>query len=427
MLRSLIWSVCFCAAVLVGVASAGEPLQRREADALQRVDRMLEIGVWHEAVVALEDHLVRHPDDFAARYDLAHTFFRLGKYDEAVREAVAVPADDVEYGRRREHLLMRLRFYAAREVDWSDPVAVLSFARLCNSMASYERAARAYRHLLSLRDTPEMRREYAEMLMWAGDHDNAIRQWRRYLDAVPDDVAARHELARSYIGRGRLDAAEKELHRTLELQSDNKAAILDLARVFIWRDEMERAERILSALHALRYEPVETGLLRAEMYLRLNRVEEAHAVLQDVLIHFPDETRVLLMLRELESSRRVEIAQLRRRLEEDPGRGADRMRLVDTLMDIGRPGAALREKKKLAMQRPDDVLLRERIRRLESQQRKQVEELMSRVSRRVSLSSELTPATLEEWISRHPGDEGALRRFGALLWREDTGTAIPEP
>lgn len=389
----------------------------RTGSGIARARYLVEQGNWFEAASVLREHLADNSDDTGSRYDLADVLFRLGKYPEAAEEALAVPVDDPVYGLRRQHLLMRLRMRAARELNWNDSGEILGFARLCARMGSYERSGRAYRRLLTDRDDPDLRREYATMLMWAGDHETAARQWTRYIEAVPADGDAYHRLARVYMSQGWLTEAESALRQSLRLQPAAPAVRLDMARVWIWQNETVRADRELMDLLAQGHDPIETGLLRCELLLRLSRVVEAHELLEEVVRMAPQNAGAQRLLRELNESRRVEIAQLRMELAERPEMEEERRRLIDILLEVRRPGAALREMQELYFYRPGDPVLGDRIRRLKAQQRLTVQELMSTMFSSFTSLSGSAMELMAAWIEQHPDDQRAADLLADALKR----------
>lgn len=414
--------------LLLMVGAGGLSGAPTNADGLARARRLNEQGYWFEAVGALTEHVRNQPDDLDARYELARALFRLGNYGEAVETAMALPENDEVYGPQRQYLLMRLRMRAARDIDWDDPRDLLRFARLCGRMGSYERAGRMYRRLLADRDDPGLRHEYALLLMWAGEHDRATREWVRVIENSPEDADARHQLARAHIALGQLKEADAALAGALRLRKDAPSIRLDLARLRIWQGQTAEAESILDTLTAQRHEPVETGLLRAELLLRMSRVEEAHMLLQEVAAAAPDEPRVRRMLQDLSASRRVDIARLRRRLEAHPDRETDRIGLIDLFLEVQRPGAALREMITLAGQRPNDPLLQERIRRLRNQQHRAVREWTRQVARSLTPDAGTTVDALIEWIARHPDDRQAERRLAEVQrWTPPPSGMVLQP
>ncbi len=375
----------------------------------ERAQRLLAEGVVSEAATVLTYYLREHADDVGARYELARLLVDLDRYTEAVEHALLIPADDRVYSVDRQHLLLRIRMRMASDLDWDDPDAVLAYARLCSRMGSYERSARAYRWLLSDSTTPALLREYAAVLEWGGDLQDAAREWKRYLESHPEDLDAWHRLARTDMALGTLEDAKRVLLNILEREPDRGGVMLDLARVLIWMGDMASAERILADLQEMRYKPVDVGMLRSELLLRLGQVEAGYDNLQNVLAKSPDDPRARQMLQALATSRRVEIARLRRRILESPGEEADRIRLIDILLDVDRPGAALREMKTLALLRPGDAVIRERIAQLEARQQRDVAIMMQRLTK--TTGADRNRETLNDWLARHPDDLRAVRHL----------------
>ncbi len=428
-MRRLIIRCAWFFVLLFGIVSHGfsAPLPEAGAASRERAQRLLAEGVVSEAATVLTHYLRDHANDIGARYDLARILFDLEQYAESFNQLLLIPADDPAYGMARKHLLMRLRMSVARDLDWSDADAVLAFARLCSRMGSYERSARAYRRLLATTSTPTpgLQREYAAVLGWSGDAESAAREWDRYLRMAPEDMDAWHQLARTDMALGRLDDAQRHLESVLERQPGNVAVMLDLARVRIWLGDTKSADRILADLLARNHEPVDVGILRSELLLRLGEVEAAYDVLHHVLKHAPGERRATQMLQELETSRRIDIARLRRRISQEPDNESDRIRLIDILLALDRPGAALREMVALAELRPDDAGIAERIAELEARQQRDIVRMMRRMAG--IHGSDRRLEMLKDWYSRHPGDLRAIRYLDRPFLPAHSATPTPQP
>lgn len=398
-------AVVLCTACLLPATGSGVALRR----ARERLDR----GHWFEAVELLSTHLEAEPDDHEARYLLARGLFRLERFDDAVEETLKLPAEALPHGSRRRYLLLRLRMQRVRQLDWNDHDAVLAFARLCARMESYDRAVQAYRYLLSKAENPDFRRELATMLFWSGQYDEALNSWSRYVEDRPDDASARHGLGQVLIALGRIEAAERELAHALRLEPQVEAVRLDYARVMIWLDRLDQADRLLQALMATGTHPVEARLLRADLWLRQNRVEDAYALLLEAAADAPDDQRLQQRLRNLEQSRRLELAILRRRIDANPEQAEDHLRLIDMLLEMQRPGAALRAFNRLPASARRETEIRARIERLRAHQQRSI----MRLVREAAFDRRMQPAPerLLAWIDRNPGDELAVVRHADVL------------
>ncbi len=415
--------------LMLGIVSCclAAPLPGSGAASRERAQLLLDEGVVSEAASVLTHYLRDNANDIGARYDLAQILFDLEQYAESFNHLSLIPEDHPVYGMDRKHLLMRLRMSVARDLDWSDADAVRAFARLCSRMGSFERSARAYRRLLATVSTPapELQREYAAVLGWNGDAQSAAREWDRYLQLQPEDMDAWHQLARTDMALGRLDDAERHLEWVLERQPVNVAVMLDLARVRIWLGDTKSADRILADLMARNHEPVEVGILRSELLLRLGEVEAAYDVLHNVLKHAPGERRATQMLKELETSRRIDIARLRRRISQDPDNESYRIRLIEILLELDRSGAALREMVELAELRPGDSVIAERIAELEARQQSDIVRMMRRMAGLHGSNRRLE--MLKDWCSRHPADLRANRYLDRPLLPEYSAAPAPQP
>ena len=396
------------AVILAELATAQSPAP--QGGALTEARALIEQGVWFEAVGLLERHLKTHPDDVEARFDLAQTLFRLERYREAVDAAQEVLArrPDHEGGQR---LLIRIRMNLSGRLDWTRLDDVVEFARLCARMESYDRARACYLHVLKHRDDPAVRRELAAMLAWAKRYEEAAAQYRRYLDQRPDDAEARYALGCVYNALGRLPEAEAELRRAAGERPHFLFARVEWAKTLIWLNEDEAADRLLAEAIARDATSIEPRLWRARLFLRHGRVEEAHTLLQEILRLQSDHAEARALLKDLEESRSLEIARLRRRLRENPDREDDRQRLIELLLETRRPGEALREIEQWTGRRPADFALQERLVQLREAQRRAV---LERVIRYCAERDPVTGVTVERlavWTRAHPDDARAREMY----------------
>lgn len=406
------------AAMGVAIASAQS---LSPGNTLDEARALIAQGVWFEAAGLLERYLQTRPDDIEARYELAQTLFRLGRYRDTVDAAQEVRRRRPDHeGARR--LLIRVRTRLGGQLDWSRLDDVIEFARLCTRMESYDRARACYLHVLERHDDPSLRRELAAALSWANRPEEAAVQYLRYLERVPDDIEARYALGRVYNALGRLAEAEAELRRAATERPNFLPARVEWARTLIWLDHDDEADRLLADIIARDASAIEPRLLRARLLIRTDRPEEAYALLQEVTRLDPSHVEAREALKNLEENRRLEVARLRRRLRENPEHEADRQRLIEVLLETRRFGEAAREIDQM-MGAWSDPALHERLAFLREAQRR---DALRRVSRYWAVRDAATGVALDRlaaWTAAHPDDARAREAFMRAAARAGLATA----
>ena len=379
-------------------------------------------GVLFEAARLIEQHVAAHPDDVPATYDLGRVFFRLGRDHDALEALLSVLERAPDHT-RAQRLLVRVRMRLGRNLDWSKPADVLEFARICTRLGNYDRARACYDHLLRERPTPALRMEYGQMLAWAGRYEEAILQFDALLEEVPGDADVLHQKGRALIALGRVEDAERILRDLVNRAPERTDARIDHARTLIWLTRDGEAEAQLRQVLTRDARDVEPRLLLAELFMERNRIEDAYAMYREILSIEPDHARALRAVGELERSPLLEIARLRRRVREDPRRTAERARLVDLLLDTGRPGEAIRELETWAAI-ADDATLREELQRLRARRRARTHAAVRERAAARDPATGLPPVRIAGWVDRHEDDGQARIRRDQALWR--AGQASPD-
>jgi tetratricopeptide (TPR) repeat protein len=201
--------------------------------------------------------------------------------------------------------------------------------------------------------------------------------------------------------------AELHLHRAQELQRDNPDILLewallhasagDLAPVegYLWNQGGQGAER--------------TALIRAaliEGYVRLYRITEAQACLDDWRKHEPDDTQALFLegcLAQQLQRPQMALGSYRRVLELDPQREDARWRLAQCLLKLGLADEALPHLDYLHQHHPDN------------------REMTVELARGRFKLGQSAPARelLDGVLEEHPDDVSALTERGRLALADD--------
>jgi len=405
--------LCLPALLIVAVV-CGPYAAGADQSAYERARYLLGRGVLIEAVRELESHVREHPRDESAHLLLARTLIEIKRSRQAASHAMAVLRLNPDHEEARR-MLTEIRLRLGRELDRSDPEAVLDYARLSAQPETYDRAERYYRLYFELTDQPAVRREFAEMLSWAGRYEFAAQEFEHYLSEVPGDLDAWQKLGRVYNSLSRFDDAAETFRLCLARRPDDTELQLDLARALTWSGREQEARALLRAVHrrAPRYEE---PLLQLAFIARISgELDDAHALYSQILAVNPENAEALHWVAELERGPDLAINRLEKRLLSEPDDRAARMELVTLYIADGRLGAAVRELDEAVARDQQDTEARERLDALRQREGEEVAGRLAQlgvyrdpdVSRRIEVC--------RAWLERHPDDHRTRLRLAELL------------
>jgi len=317
---------CFC------VANVVAENHRRHDDGYLKAVRLLNQGIYFEAIGLLEEYIKDHPDNENAHLRLAQALYHVRHDIPAAEHAAAALRinPDNDLARR---LLTRLRVKIGRELDYDNPEAVLKCARLCARTDSLDRASAFYRRFLEMKDDRTVRLEYARTLAWSAQYDESIKQYLLYLADTPDDFAARVELGRLCNSAGAFTEAADILADCLQEDPANRALQLDLARAYLWSGNIAKGRTLFEKLIAQPLPSKEEDLVFiASLAGTMGWVEDEHRACSRVLELNPDNEWARARSRELAESKAVEIYRLRREIGANPNSQEARVALIELLI-----------------------------------------------------------------------------------------------
>ena len=272
-----------------------------------------------EAVRIIRSIIATDPDITDAHFSLGNVFFKAGRYEEALdafRRALELKPDDSftviniansyqRWGRPEEaerfvmdhlgrgfedpqlyFLLGRLK-YDRKKYDEAIPLYEKTIALNPSSAASHnalaaiyilqDELAKAERHLeagAAINETLySLNYNRAQLFEKRGEPDKAAAAYRRELEVSPKNFRASYNLARLFRQLGREDEERRFLEMTIDLASDFPLSYFYLARMFLNRGE-RYAEAVSLAKKGLDLgpDPGEAPLgyfLLADLYNRL--------------------------------------------------------------------------------------------------------------------------------------------------------------
>ncbi len=390
----------------------------------ERAIELLLKGVVFEAIHELELFVAANPDDEKARMELARALHMVKRERRTAEEATQVLRINPENAEARR-LLTRIRIKLGRELDRSDPVAVLDYARLCARPETYDRAADFYRLYLELDDNPLVHKEFARMLYWAEDYNDAERHLRVYLEEKPDDLDMRRLLGRIYVAMGSFSDAVSEFRFCCEAAPDDIELQLDLARSLMWAGKEAEAETILLKVRERSGEYSEPILLLASIAGIHGRVQEEYDLYRTVLESDPENSEAKARVKELEQGNRLAIAICLSRLATDPLDIESRMKLVDIYLSEERFGEAIPHLQQINSIKPNDPSILDKLRFARAEEGRRVLAEVEDFHRKKAAGLGDRIAKVEKWLHDNPNDyRTRVKLVEMLMENHDYDSAI---
>ncbi len=389
------------AIVWVLMAVCGSAAERRGS--FERAQELLGQGIIFEAIHELELFVADNQDHEEARMELARTLHRVKRERRTAEEAANVLRINPNNAEARR-LLTRIRIKLGRDLDRTDPAAVLDYARLCTRPETYDRAADFYRLYLSLDDDPLVHMEFANMLYWAERYDEAREHLEIYLAYKPDDVDMRRLLGRIEGSVGDFESAVAEYRLCLESRPGDMDTQMDLARALMWNGQEDEAERMLKEI-SRRSTEYDTPLLLLASIARIQgRVQEEYELYKSVLKTNPDNAEARKRVDELEQGNRLPIAICLDRLAAYPEDEKTRRELIELYLSEERYGESIPHLQVLNAAKPHDLALMTNLRYAREEEGRRAMAAVLAFQAREAEGRGLKTARLESWLRDNPND-----------------------
>jgi predicted Zn-dependent protease len=320
-------------------------------------------GQDEQAVKFLSSWNARHPRDFDARWRTAQLLMQTVHPDEAVRTLEAMARDfndDPDLPKILTQLVQieDSRFNDSASGAWLERLAKAApkdkdvaqqLADRYRWRGETEKLVQALRHVVSLGDFPDERRELAAILLAARRYDEIIA-WFAHTDGHSGDATTHLMLYEAYLRKGRVDEAASELHHVVDLEPESIDHVHDLANLLeqhgrydeviaLYRERISRDPRSAAALATELDDLYESYVAQLT---RRGRFKDAVALMRERIASDPKNLSLRVGLAELYGPRAdaVAVEQLTELTAHDPKSAPAWAALAERLSWTGSPRSA---------------------------------------------------------------------------------------
>lgn len=143
---------------------------------------------------------------------------------------------------------------------------------------------------------PEARGLRATFMLNQGDVNTAMSELQSVVTAKPNNFVARFNLGRAHFARQEYEQARQEFDKAIELRPDYMPARLAQIQVSLLRGDTDAALRQADATIKIAPKNIEARVMKAAALQRLQRYDDARAILEEVLQKQPKQVDTLLEL-----------------------------------------------------------------------------------------------------------------------------------
>ena len=227
-------------------------------------------------LVALLNQMKADIKQFPNAYFQSGDFYlRVKNLDEAIKQ--------YEEGIKKDP--SRRNTYLKREVE--------AYVRSGKTALAYEK-----NELILKNDPkdPEARGIQATFMLDRGDINTAMGELQSVVTAKPNNFVARFNLGRAHFARGEYEQARQEFDTAIQLRPDYLPARLAQIQVSLIRGDTDSALHQADETSRIAPNSVEARVMKAAALMRLQRFDEARALLTAVLDKMPKQVDTLLEL-----------------------------------------------------------------------------------------------------------------------------------
>lgn len=276
------------------------PLQ----ELLDRAEKAIAEEKFAEAVTALDDFIAQQPGDAFAHFHLGYAYTGLKEWDKA--KAAYRRAAELKPDMAAAHLNLGLILYEHDGPEASVPSLRRAAELLANEARPHfllgtalERAGKpaeaisAYRAAAALdpRDA-DVQLALGRVLLNGGKYAEAEATFRHALTLDGENSGVRLGLAQSLLAQKKLAAAATELEAYVAANPADPDAWLQLASLRIETEAYDDALQAIDRAEAANCLSSESLRLRADIYLRQRRIDDAITVIRSLIEQEPNNAEL---------------------------------------------------------------------------------------------------------------------------------------
>jgi tetratricopeptide (TPR) repeat protein len=220
----------------------------------------------------MKGDLKQFPEAYLQSGDL---FLRLNDSDEAIKQ--------YEEGIRRD--ASRRNTYLKHEIE--------AYVRAGKGGLAYEKNEQILKN--DAKD-PEARGLKATFLLDKGDVNNALAELQSVVTAKPNNFVARFNLGRAHFARAEYEQARQDFAAAIELRPDYIPARLAQTQIALLKGENDAALRDADEILRISPNSIQGKVMKAAALQRLQRFDDARALLTAILEKQPKQVETLLEL-----------------------------------------------------------------------------------------------------------------------------------
>ncbi len=260
-----------------------------------------------EAEAVLKEAIANNPKDTQLRLTLAQFYYGTNKRAELVALLNQMKGDlkqfpDAYFQSGDFYLRVGSFDEAVKQYDEGiQKDSARENAYLKHEIEAYVRAgkpllAREKNDLILKNDSkdPEARGLKATFLLDKGDINEAMPELQSVVTARPNNFVARFNLGRAHFARGEYEQARQEFDTAVQLRPDYMPARLAQTQVALIRGDNDAALRAADQTIRIAPNSIQSRVMKAAALQRLQRYDEARALLNVVLEKQPNQEETLL-------------------------------------------------------------------------------------------------------------------------------------
>lgn len=314
-------------AVLTTGLVACNGAEERKAKYREEGKQLLQAGDYEKAGLAFKNVLQIDPKDWESHYQMAESFSKQGKIENAFKEYSAVVGNDPNHAMARVRVGQLLLL--SRNVDDAEKMVDEALAKQADNVEA-----------LVLKAGVQTARN---------NSDAAIVTIENALRISPDDVPATLMMASIHARLGKQDKAIELLKQAIDKKADNVALRSMLAGLYARDNRLADAEQTLASIVKLEPRQIQHSKNLALFQAGGNQLDKAEATLRDAVREVPDNDAAKTNLVDFLVEKRgpdIAIAELLPMIEKKPDAYDLKFKLVNvqlTKKDVAGAEATLKE------------------------------------------------------------------------------------